>query len=497
MFRRQFEVFLFEDEPAQDRGAPDIYLAKAGDCDVYVALLGIAYGFEDDEGVSPTEREFDRAVARRRHRLAFVKNISDHYRHPKMVQFIRKVEGQVTRRRFVGAADLTAELYRSLIKILEDEGVLAARPFDASQNQLSFDLIDADRVEEFAKLAASKRQLRLKKTGGAKETLAQLDLFDENALTNAAVLLFSDASKRVARGAEVNCQHYAGTEALRPSLSHKVFGGSVFDQADAAVAFVMDRLALSVGVRDAGPQVDTSAEIPHAAVAEAIINAVAHRNYRSASAVQVTVFADRVEVSNPGELPRGLTPEQLRGPHSSIPQNPLLAEALFLSGYIEKSGTGTTEMIRQCKAAGLPEPTFEQRGDQWTVTLWRDWLTDAYIANASLNTRQISALAAVKANGAIDNTAYQDLTGASKRTATRDLGELVEKGILVRTGGDMGRGAGYQKAKARPDPAARRAATPKRPAAKRGQKGAKGAKAAVKTRGHKGATTAKKAKKPK
>ena len=224
MFRRQFEVFLFEDEPAQDRGAPDIYLAKAGDCDVYVALLGIAYGFEDDEGVSPTEREFDRAVARRRHRLAFVKNISDHYRHPKMVQFIRKV-----------AADLTAELYRSLIKILEDEGVLAARPFDASQNQLSFDLIDADRVEEFAKLAASKRQLRLKKTGGAKETLAQLDLFDENALTNAAVLLFSDASKRVARGAEVNCQHYAGTEALRPSLSHKVFGGSVFDQADAAV----------------------------------------------------------------------------------------------------------------------------------------------------------------------------------------------------------------------------------------------------------------------
>lgn len=156
------------------------------------------------------------------------------------------------------------------------------------------------------------------------------------------------------------------------------------------------RLALSVGVRDAGPQVDTSAEIPHAAVAEAIINAVAHRNYRSASAVQVTVFADRVEVSNPGELPRGLTPEQLRGPHSSIPQNPLLAEALFLSGYIEKSGTGTTEMIRQCKAAGLPEPTFEQRGDQWTVTLWRDWLTDAYIASASLNARQIAALAAVK-----------------------------------------------------------------------------------------------------
>jgi len=252
-------VFLFEDEPAQSKSAPDIFLTKAGECDVYVALLGIAYGYEDAEGGSATEREFDRAVARRRHRLAFVKNIADHYRHPKMVRFIRKVESQVTRRRFVGAADLTAELYRSLIKVLEDEGILAAKPFDASQNQLPLDLIDAGRLEEFTKLAASKRQLRLRSRGGKKDTLTQLDLFSENALTNAAVLPFSDASKCVARGAEVNCQHYAGTEALRPSLSHKMFGGSVLDQADSALNFVMDRLALSVGVRDAGAQVETIA----------------------------------------------------------------------------------------------------------------------------------------------------------------------------------------------------------------------------------------------
>ena len=74
-------MFLFEDEPAQSKSAPDIFLTKAGECDVYVALLGIAYGYEDAEGVSATEREFDRAVARRRHRLAFVKNIADHYRY--------------------------------------------------------------------------------------------------------------------------------------------------------------------------------------------------------------------------------------------------------------------------------------------------------------------------------------------------------------------------------------------------------------------------------
>jgi ATP-dependent DNA helicase RecG len=78
--------------------------------------------------------------------------------------------------------------------------------------------------------------------------------------------------------------------------------------------------------------------------------------------VQVNVFSDRIEVSNPGELPRGLTPEQLRLAHPSIPHNPLISEVLFLYGYIEKAGTGTTEMIRKCREAGLPEPHFRQVG---------------------------------------------------------------------------------------------------------------------------------------
>ena len=50
--------------------------------------------------------------------------------------------------------------------------------------------------------------------------------------------------------------------------------------------------------------------------------------------------------------------EYLRRPHSSIPGNPLLAEPLYLTKYIERMGTGTRDMIRKCVAAGLPEPEF-------------------------------------------------------------------------------------------------------------------------------------------
>jgi predicted HTH transcriptional regulator len=83
-----------------------------------------------------------------------------------------------------------------------------------------------------------------------------------------------------------------------------------------------------------------------------------HRDYTSSGSVQVMLFSDRVEVWNPGALPPSLTIEKLRRPHGSVPANPLLAEALYLVRYIERMGTGTRDMIRLCRAAGLSEPEF-------------------------------------------------------------------------------------------------------------------------------------------
>ncbi len=120
----------------------------------------------------------------------------------------------------------------------------------------------------------------------------------------------------------------------------------------------MSKINLSVGTRVQGPQAPVEYEIPRDVVAEAIVNAVAHRDYNSNGSVQVMLFTDRLEVWNPGTLPAALTLDKLRQPHSSIPGNPLLAEPLYLTKYIERMGTGTRDMIRKCVAAGLPEPEF-------------------------------------------------------------------------------------------------------------------------------------------
>src|SRR3990172_7896946 len=77
LLRRFFDVFLFEDLPASDRRADDVYLDEVARCAIYLGLLGDEYGGEDASGVSPTEREFDHATARGKVRLVFVKGALD------------------------------------------------------------------------------------------------------------------------------------------------------------------------------------------------------------------------------------------------------------------------------------------------------------------------------------------------------------------------------------------------------------------------------------
>jgi predicted HTH transcriptional regulator len=169
-------------------------------------------------------------------------------------------------------------------------------------------------------------------------------------------------------------------------------------------------------------------------IREAIVNAIAHRDYTSAGAVQVSVFADRVEVWNPGTLPPPLTPESLRHPHGSVARNPRICEALFLARYIEKYGTGTLMMIRESLEHDLPEPDFVMRGGEFTTTIWRDWLTPEVLAGLNLNERQMKAITYLKAHGKISNRDYQVVASAIKKTATRDLLDLKEKGVITQIG---------------------------------------------------------------
>jgi len=442
LLRRFFMVFLFEDLPAGDRRADAVYLAEVDRCAVYVGLFGNEYGFEDSEGLSPTEREFDRATVQGKPRLVFVRGKTDKQRHPKMKALIHKAGNQLIRRRYNSKEELKDALYASLVDHLESCGVIQCNPFeDRPCRGATLDDLDGDSVANFVGLARHERQFPLPETAPLVTILTHLHLLCEGQPNNASLLLFGRDPQRFLPSAEVRCMHFHGTEIQRPVPFYRIFKGNVFEQVDMAVDFVMSKLNRSVGTRAESIQAPVRYEIPPEVVREAIVNAVAHRDYTSAGSVQVSVFADRVEVWNPGNLPAPLTTESLRHPHGSIPRNHRLCEALFLARYIEKFGTGTLMMIRESLAHSLPEPDFAQRGSEFTTALWRDWLTTDVIASLGLNDRQIACLNLLKSQKQIMTMEYQQHVGCSRRTAARDLDELLDKGVLQRRG--AGRSAHY------------------------------------------------------
>lgn len=443
LLRRFFEPFLFEDVPAADRRADEVYLDEVARCDVYVGLFGNDYGFEDADGLSPTEREFDRATRQGKPRLIFVKGADDRVRHPKMAVLVHKAGDQLIRRRFTGTPDLTAALYASLVEHLERTGRLRTRPFDAAAcPDASLADLSTEKLDLFLSRAQSQRGYPLPPGTGMEAALAHLNLLDGRVPSHAAVLLFGRDPQRFLLTSEVKCLHFHGTEVRKPIPSYQIYRGTVFELVDQAVDFVMSKIARRVGTRALGPEAPVDYELPREAVAEAIVNAVAHRDYTSNASVQVMLFADRLEVWNPGELPPPLTLERLRRPHPSIPRNPLIADPLFLARYIEKAGTGILDMIARVRKAGLPEPEFRQDGGTFVQALWRDWLTPKALASLGLNERQKNAIDFVRANGRIGNADYQRVTGATKKTASRDLDDLVSKGVFERSG-TTGRGTHY------------------------------------------------------
>ena len=443
LLRRFFDVFLFEDLPASGRRADDVYLDQVDRCSIYLGLFANEYGFEDAAGISPTEREFDRATTQGKTRLIYIKGQDDKTRDPKMLALIRKAGTQLIRRRFDNLAELNAIVYASLVDHLETRGFLRTLPFDKMPaRDASTTDISAEKLAWFVGVARRERNFPLDETAPIPQALAHLDLLEHDTPTNAAVLLFGKQPQHHFPSAETKCAHFHGTEILKPIPSYQVYRGTLFDQVDQAVDFVMANVARTVTPQVGNPASQVHYDLPYKAVREAIVNAVAHRDYASNASVQVILFADRLEVWNPGDLPAGLTPEKLRKPHASIPRNPLIAEPLFWVRYIEKLGTGTLDMIALCRDAGLPEPEFRQDGGQWTVTLWRDWLTDKVLAQLQLNDRQRRAISLLKTAGRLSNADYQKLTKAIKKTASRDLEDLRRKGIVLKIG-KTGRGTYY------------------------------------------------------
>ncbi len=270
--------------------------------------------------------------------------------------------------------------------------------------------------------------------------------------TNAGILLFGNPPQRFLRSAEIICVRYAGTN-MSDEFVRQDIGGTLAEQARQAEAFVVSNMRR--GMQISGMMREERTEYPLAVVREAIVNAIAHRDYSiRGEGTRLLMYGDRMEIYSPGRLPGHVTLENLINERYS--RNEALVAVLSDLGYIERLGYGVDRMIATMEEAGLPPPIFAETAAGFRVTLFAateatsdgtkqaiapaaesldEILGDQPRPHDFLNERQERALLHIHEHGRITNSDYQTLSpDVSAETIRRDLADLVDKNLLIRIG---------------------------------------------------------------
>lgn len=193
------------------------------------------------------------------------------------------------------------------------------------------------------------------------ETLAGLELIENERLKNAAIVLFAKKVTPLSPQCMIKMARFRGLSETEDFHDNQQFYGNAFKILEEANIFMRKHLSIaSFYQSDSFVRIDKPT-LPTLAVREAIINSICHKDYTQRSAaITLAIFDNRMEIWNNGILPKQLTIEDLKIKHRSYPRNKLIANAFYMRGLIETWGTGTTKMVERCQEHGIPDPIFEE-----------------------------------------------------------------------------------------------------------------------------------------
>jgi len=261
--------------------------------------------------------------------------------------------------------------------------------------------------------------------------LENLKLIEGDYLKRAAILLFHPDPEKFVTGAYIKIGYFENEADL---IFQDEVHGNLFEQVEKTVDLLFTKYIKALISYEGIHRVETY-EYPKEAIREALLNAIAHKDYSGLTPIQIRVYKDKIMIWNEGHLPENWTVSNLLKSHSSRPYNPDIANAFFRSGYVESWGRGISKMTELCVAEGLPEPTYLVEGSDFWVVFKKDIYDAEYLEALGLNNRQVKAVLFAKEKGKITNSDYQALNRISKRTATTELTELAEKfKVLIKTG---------------------------------------------------------------
>lgn len=259
------------------------------------------------------------------------------------------------------------------------------------------------------------------------QLLENLNLIEEGNLKRAAILLFHPNPEKFITGAYVKIGYFQREADL---IFQDEVHGNLIEQVEKTIELLFTKYIKAIISYEGIHRIETY-EYPKEAVREALLNAIAHKDYAGLTPIQIRVYRDKLMIWNEGTLPENWTLEKLLQSHSSRPYNPDIANAFFRCGYVESWGRGVRIMAELCEAQGLPQPFYNIDGSDFWIE-FRDFFNEQGLIERGLNERQIKALFFIKEKGEITKKEYQELNNISVRTAVYELKELVEKYKFLR-----------------------------------------------------------------
>ncbi len=271
--------------------------------------------------------------------------------------------------------------------------------------------------------------------------IQKLHLKEAHYLKRAAILLFHPDPERFVTGAYIKIGRFRTNSDL---LYHDEIHGDLFTQVDKTMDLLLTKY-LSAAISYEGVQRVETYPVPEEALREALLNAVAHKDYGSSVPIQISVYDDKIMLWNNGELYEGWTVKTLLGKHSSEPPNPDIANAFFRAGMIECWGRGIDYIMSECRVAGVRHPKFRYEGGG----LWVEFLMSGaaqIIEEHRLGEKLVERLGenrskivvAIRKDPRITVAELAEQLGISDTAVENNLRSLKKQGIIARIGAAKG-----------------------------------------------------------
>jgi ATP-dependent DNA helicase RecG len=269
------------------------------------------------------------------------------------------------------------------------------------------------------------------------ELLENLHLYleEEKMLKRAAILLFHPNPEKYVTGAYIKIGFFESDDDLKFQDEVK---GNLIEQAEEALDLLRTKYdTANISYKEGSREEKFT--FPQDAIREALLNAIAHKDYSSGIPIQISVYRNKIIFWNEGQLPENWTVDRLTRKHPSKPFNPDIANALFRAGYIESWGRGTIKIINACKEHKIAPPIFSNNPPDFQVELFR--YSDEGLKEMGVKKELRQIVLHIQANETITNSQVQKLCDVSKATATRYLNDLENH--LIEKVGTTGVGTVY------------------------------------------------------